>query len=122
MTTQFYKGRDGWQGETREPLGITRTDHLKRELTLELEITTRKSIRGGVHCSASVFRIGDRLRTHTFGLGAGGDFSKNLEEDRAARCTEKTVKAMHERAVAKLADLVEEAKAYYAKGADAEAA
>lgn len=64
----------------------------------ELRIQTRKhSIHGGIYCNAFVVTITPMGYSHAIGLGAGGDFSKTLDQDRSARATEKAIRAMHQR-------------------------
>ena len=116
--TVFSKGRDGWQGETSVDLGIEG----ERNTRLVLEISTTKSSRGGIESRATVFAVGDHFKTHKFSFDGSGDFSKGLECNRSVRCTEKTIRSMHEDVLVRLSAIVEVAKAHYAAQAEQAAA
>jgi hypothetical protein len=66
----------------------------------ELHIETRKGSRGGVECSAAVFRrTADGLGLeHAF--GRGGDFRRTLKHAPNARATERTLRTVHEECTA----------------------
>ncbi len=113
--TKMTKGSNGWRAETKIALGMTRPDDFKRgDLAMLLVISTSKAMNGGLYSSANVQAEGFGVVTFEI----GGDFSKTIERDRAARCAEKTVAAMQERALGRKEALLAEAKAFYAaKGA-----
>lgn len=110
-TTIYTKGSDGWSGETKIPLGTARPGSGASYLPEFLVITTHKAMQGGIYASANVRAEGFGIVTFEI----GGDFSKMLLRDRKARCTEKTVTAMHEQALQQKAELLDEVKAFYAK-------
>lgn len=105
------RDRDGaLTAETREPLGADRR---------ELRVTTRKnSVRRCLECSAMVVQVhaDGSGYTHAFGLAGGGDFSRVILH-RDARCTEKTIRAMHEEALQGFAAVLADARAHYANRA-----
>lgn len=85
-----------------------------------LRIETRKhSIYGGIYCSASVVEITPGGFRHAIGLGAGGDFSKTLTQDRKARATEKAIRTMHAQCLPTAAAVLAEARAHYPQPATA---
>jgi hypothetical protein len=109
---KLTKGRDGWSAETKIALGITKRDDFgKGELPLYLVISTWKSSSFGLYSSASVHAES----SGSVMMDVFGDFSKTIARDKNARCTEKTVRAMHQRALAGADALVAEALAFYAK-------
>jgi hypothetical protein len=100
--------RGSLRAQTRVPLGADRR---------ELHVTTSKGFRG-LQCTAIVVQIADdgRSHSHAMSFGAnGGDFSRRLSADPAARCTEKTIRATHEAALQQLPDLLQAAHAHYVK-------
>lgn len=101
----LYKDRDGWMARSRielEPHGL--------EAGRVLDVQTYKSGRGGVWTHAQCGMVKDRC----FSFMMFQDFGKTLKEDRKARCTEKTVKTMHETALAEIEATLAEVVARYA--------
>lgn len=114
MDTKIFKGRDGWRAETRIDLGMVN----KKGAKLELEIDTRKGSRG-LQTYATVYAIDGYFRSHTFDMGSGrGDFSKRLEDLPGARCTEKSIRTLHESVIGRASAITELAKAHYATKAE----
>ncbi len=74
-----------------------------------LRISTHKSSRGMV-CSAIA---GQATAGNCFMYAPFSDFSRTLAADRAARCTEKTVRTMHAAGLAQVAELLQAAAAHY---------
>jgi hypothetical protein len=106
---RLSKGRDGWKAESSIPL----------EAPYALRITTSKGSRG-LSTSASRVKVEADLGTGFTGFSfmMFQDFSKTVAENRAARCTENTVRLLHEEALAKLDQIKADCAAFYAaKGA-----
>lgn len=104
-TVTYSRDRDGKaQAETVIPLGFDRR---------ELRITTRKSFRPGIQSQAQVVQVSEDGKSHSFAMFA--DYNTRLEEDRMARCTEKTIAAMHARALEGIEDVLTAARAHYEK-------
>lgn len=101
MTT-IFKGRDGWQAEDNipfEPAGY------------ELRITTMKRSRG---ISTNVTRVKlDPNDPRVFSFVMFRDYNKTHDEDSKARCTEKTVAAMHAGVMADLDNVKVKVRAFY---------
>lgn len=100
------KGRDGWTAESSIPL----------EAPYELHISTMKRSRGGISSIAT------RVKRSDDGMGISftmfHDYSKTQAEDRAARCTEKTIREMHAGVLARADAIKADVAAFYAaKGA-----
>ena len=96
--------------ETVIPLGTDRR---------ELRIDTRKGFRG-LRTSATVVQVNEDGRSYTHAIGARmtGDFSERIEEcNRSVRATEKTIRAMHERARLQADEIMTRARAWYAEQA-----
>lgn len=74
-----------------------------------LRVSTRKTSRGLV-CSATA---GQPTAGNGFMWAPFSDYSKTISHDRAARCTEKTVRAMHAAGLAHLPELIRAAEAHY---------
>lgn len=99
----IYKGRDGWSARSRVALD----DHgLPGRI---LDISTYKSGRGGVWTHAQCLKIEGGFESFVI----FGDFSKTIQQDRKARCTEKTVKQMQQAAVAQRDALLAECVNFY---------
>lgn len=98
---QVKRGRDGLEAETRVPLGFDRR---------ELRITTGKGSRG-VYTGCQVVQVA------ADGLGFSflmyGDFGKVLNQDKAARATEKTIRTMHASALVGVDAVVADVMAFY---------
>ena len=95
--------------ETVIPMGADRR---------ELRIDTRKGFRG-LRTSATVVQVSEDGRSHTHAMGLGsrmtGDYSERIEEcDRSVRATEKTIRAMHERARLQADAILARARDWYA--------
>ena len=112
MNTTFFKGREGFCGKTKIDLGITGYEETKKiDMSRVLTIKTTKGLRGGIQSYAGVaLEDGDSM---IWTLGA--DFQMHIEKDPNVRCTEKTVKDMHNRVLGRVAEIVAKAKAHYAK-------
>ncbi len=99
LTTTTTKGRDGWQAKTLIMLpGIpNQTDTIDGERPAFLEISTHKKPFGkGLKTTAMVSWKTPHGFTHAFGMGSrGGDWSRDVKSNPAARCTEKTVATQH---------------------------
>lgn len=94
--------RNELKAKSAIPLGIERR---------ELRIETQKRSRG-LSAHASVVQVSaDGL---SFTWAPFSDFSESVEADPSARCTEKAIRAMHERALAKLPALIARAAKHYA--------
>ena len=111
---KFSKGHNGWSGETKIDLGITK-QHDKVEWPMFMSIDTSKDSRGNLYTRASVNCVrGNQI------MFAFSDFSKLIERDvSGTRCTEKAVRVMHARNTADVTALIEEAKVFYANKRDA---
>jgi len=109
MQTRLYKGRDGWKAETTIDL----------EAPYTLKIGTSKRSGGGISTIATRVKIErDESTGYTgYSFVVYQDFSKTVQADRAARCTEKTVTTMHAAALAQLDQIKADCAAHYAKGA-----
>lgn len=106
MITSMQKGRDGWAAQTDielEPMGPMEPD-AKRILRIE----TSKA-RAGISTYASVWKLDGRGSMSTI---LYGDFRKTVAVA-SNRCTEKSVKTLHETALASKADLLAQVNAYY---------
>ncbi len=102
--TSTAKGRDGWQCSTDFHLHGNRYLH----------INTSKRSSGGISSHASCVKI----EHHDTGFSSMsfamfGDFSKTVEYDRTVKCTEKTVKAMHEKVLLRKDEILAEAGRFY---------
>lgn len=99
-------------------LGITRVD-MGREVRAELTVETDKGYRGGIESDARVSWVGNGFRTHAFGLGAGGDFTKKFLLTPGI-CTQKKIDTQHAQVFTPevLDALTAEAKDYYANNRD----
>lgn len=85
--TTFTKNRDGWKGETT----------FRDENTNDgVELHTWKGSRGGIYSS---YQFGKLTADGCFSFMMFGDKRATLCEDRTVRCTDKTVKEMHTKAL-----------------------
>ena len=107
-TTQYGKGREGYEAETIIELG-PELDHFGRPGTRVLNISTHKSSRGVLTTARAYIRTSDGLMsTDVF-----GDYQKTLALHKN-RCTENFVRSQHEQALAYQArEVIAEAKARY---------
>ena len=99
-TTRIGKGRDGWQARTEIGLGIENR---------VLVITTHKTT-GGIVNQATVNKATDGMLVWEM----FGDFSKR-QVYKGVRCTEKTIRDLHQQALEVSDITMSEAAAYYAK-------
>jgi hypothetical protein len=96
----LIKKKDGWKAEdTFDFMGARR-----------LCVSTYK-IDGKLVSHASVNEYGDQMMRHA----CGGDFSSRVIVTPGARGTEKSIAAQHAEALLLVPQLLEEAKAHYAK-------
>lgn len=83
-----------------------------------LTIETDKAYRGGIQSNAKVMWHGAQARSHMFGLGSdGGDFSTRVHITAGTvRATQKAIDVQHATVftAARIAELIEAAKAHYA--------
>jgi hypothetical protein len=94
----------GWQANTDIPLEGTRVLRLH---------TSKHLVRGvaaGVSTQASVHKVEGQFITHEL----FGDYSQTVARDAISKCTEKSVTALHTKALAGLDAILAEVKAYYA--------
>lgn len=99
MTTRINKGREGWEAKTSVDMGAD-----NRVLIISTHKTT-----GGMVASATVnTRDGDFLVWDMF-----GDFNQRTKYP-GARCTEKTVRDLHQQALDVIDQTMAAAKAHYA--------
>lgn len=104
-TVTYSRDREGKaQAETIIPLGFDRR---------ELRIKTHKSYRPGLQSQAQVVQVSEDGNSYSFAMFS--DYSTRLEEDKVARCTEKTIAAMHARALEGIEDVLTAARAHYEK-------
>lgn len=85
---------------------------------LVLVVKSYKGGRSNIITSASVFNEhptgqGYESRVHCFGFGAGGDYSKNVQNIPCNRVTEKTLAAAHASALENIEGIITEAKSFY---------
>jgi hypothetical protein len=103
-------------------LGITRLDYSKRETSAELTLETRKNIfRKGIESSSRVDWVGNGFRTHSMGIGGGGDFSASLLLDQTKTATQKAIDRQHAEVFTaeKIQELTAKAQQYYESKQDA---
>lgn len=98
--TRIFKGRDGWEARTEIGLGA---------YNRVLVITTHKTT-GGVVTQATVNKLTDGMLVWEM----FGDFSKR-QVYKGVRCTEKTIRDLHEQALGVSDITMSEAAAHYAK-------
>lgn len=104
--TRMTKDRDGWEARSR--VKLDRYGFPGRIL----QITTSKSLRGGIYSHAmSAFISEDK----SFVWAMGADWEKRLANQPKARCTEKAIKTLHALAIANVEALVEDCVAFYSK-------
>lgn len=112
IETRVCKGNGGWEAESYVGMGPVK-DTLGREGVRKLCISTHKA-GAGVVTRATVYVHSEGVRSHAFGLSryGAGDYSR-LVAQRAARCTEKTVREQHTQALEDVEALFAEAVAHY---------
>ena len=76
----------------------------------ELRILTMKGSRG-LFCNAQCVQVSADGRSYTFAMFS--DYRKVMAEDRAARATERAIRALHESAMAGLPAVVAACRAHY---------
>lgn len=106
---RVWKSHGGWEAKTRVSLGPVK-DHAGEDAERVLSLRTAKAQRGGVYSFASVATV--RGGVESFLLF--GDFSKRLPPSDGP-ATEKRVRAVHATSLAELPQIIEEARAFYAK-------
>lgn len=112
-TTTISKGYDGWNAETKVALGISKFDDWKKvDMPLMLTISTRKMSNGNLFSHADVHAE----HNGSIIMELAGDYRLILERTKD-RCTEKAVRAMHARAVARMPEVIAKATAFYAEKA-----
>lgn len=99
-TTRIGKGRDGWEARTEIGLGISNQ---------VLIISTHKTT-GGVVTQATVNKLTDGMLVWEM----FGDFSKR-QVYKGVRCTEKTIRDLHQQALGVSDITMSEAAAFYTK-------
>ncbi len=105
ITTFVSKDRDGWGANSK----IKLDDHgLPGRI---LEVSTYKWSGGGVWTHAQCSKIEGGFKTFVI----YGDFTKTIQRNTKARCTQKTVETMHEVALADIEALLAECVAFYVK-------
>lgn len=111
------KGRDGWEATTELDMPDVVAFGGReggREGKTVLQIQTGKGQRQHIRTRAAVIWRGDGFMTHAFGLGSGtGDYSSTVVQ-RMTRCTEKTVKELHDEALLQTDAILAQARAFYA--------
>lgn len=117
VTVNISKGRDGYQAKTRIKLpGVTpvvckgNMGNGKVGETV-LDITTGKASGKGISTFASVSFLDNQ---GFLSMALAQDYSKRIAQS-DARCTEKSVKALHEAALGTLSTILLDVKAYYAE-------
>ncbi len=116
--TSIKKGRDGFRAESLIDLpGIrSKTADPGKAGAVKLSITTSKGSRGlRSYCTVGFYSAplpGSIFSSFSFAMF--GDFSKTVASAEGVRCTEKSVRALHELALAKVPELLPEITAFYA--------
>lgn len=109
IKTDIWKGqREGWKARSVISMGAA-LDHSDNECERCLTISTYKGSRGGIYSHAGVALHRDGIMT----TDLFGDFRKTLIPTDGTKCTEKNVKAMHERALLQADAVLAEAVAFY---------
>lgn len=102
----LYKDRDGWMARSRielEPHGL--------EAGRVLDLQTYKSPRGGLWTYAQCGTV----KGHAFTFIVFQDFSKPIQQNPKARCTEKAVQTMHQAALDAIEPTLAEVVSRYTK-------
>jgi IMP cyclohydrolase len=95
-------------------------DDVNRPQRAVLFLETGKAYNKGLEATATVFWISSASRSHAFGLGGGGDYSKKIATEPTARATQKAIDTFNTATFtpAVCNALLEDAKGYYAAGMD----
>lgn len=101
---RLVKGQRGWKATTDIPLEAPRV------LRLETSKHEVHGVAAGVSTSAAVHKVDGHFIT----IDLFGDFHKTVARDSISKCTEKSVKTLHAKALAELAAIQAEAVAFYA--------
>ncbi len=113
--------RGDWKAETQADLGAVAASAVCNGGQRIVRLTTIKGNRGQISSRAACYTVSDWSETHAFGLGAGGDYSKQVATI-AGRGTEKAIATAHAAALEQFAAIIEEARQWYATGKDRHAA
>ena len=115
-TVEVTKGRSGFEASTKINLGNVSTDTTGQPVVngiKVLEISTRKGT-GGILSYASVYvshgEEGFKCKTFAF----TDDYMKTLESNQG-RCTEKSVKELHEKTMSNIDSVLADVDAFYAR-------
>lgn len=103
--TRMTKDRDGWEARSR--VKLDRYGFPGRIL----QITTSKAAGGGIYAHA----MSATIKNGSFVWEIFGDWQKTLAKQPKTRCTEKSVKALHDLAISNVEALVEDCVAFYSK-------
>ena len=106
-TTYFKDARNGWEGLTVVALTSNK----------QLEMTTRKDIKGNLTTRATVHWLLEHgVKRHAMSFGAaGGDFSETIKSTKPARITKNVLEAQHEVGLTMISQITKAALAYYEK-------
>lgn len=100
---ELTKGKDGWRAK----------DLIDFDGPRKLCVETYK-YSGSMITRAAVNTYTDYGFSHAFGLAGGGDYSERVIVS-AERATEKTIAKQHAEAMEQLEQIIQRAKAHYAK-------
>jgi len=98
-TTLTKSDRNGWEAKSIIPLpGVIEKDVMSCDTPglAQLEITTGKQYNGGLRASATVVYKTDYGFRHAISFVGAGDYSRPVKTNPLARCTEKSVRELHE--------------------------
>lgn len=115
-TMQVRKDRDGWRAETYIELRDIQSHGTRdgKPGVTKLSISTSKRSRGLSSFASVAFHGEDGFTLHAMGLGTGlGDYGKTVALS-GARATEKAVRDLHVSTLARVEEIIEEARAHYA--------
>lgn len=108
--TIVHKRRDGWEAITYFEIGPAKHDHHSEPGIRSLRISTSKRSRGGISTSATAVVL---CPDGTMSWLPFEDFNKHLIAEKV-RCTEKSVREQHAKALEQAEAILAEAKAFYA--------
>lgn len=100
---RLVKGLHGWKATTDIPLEAPRVLRIE---TSKLEV---RGVAAGVSTTASVHKVDGHFIT----MDLFGDFRKTVARDSISKCTEKSVKTLHAKALVEADAYVAEAVAFY---------